>query len=56
MPVGNCRALKKTDMVRNSWTPRIDVDPETYEVRLDGELATVGPAERLALTQRYFLV
>jgi urease subunit alpha len=56
MPVGNCRALKKTDMVRNSWTPRIEVDPETYEVRLDGELATVGPAERLALTQRYFLV
>jgi urease subunit alpha len=56
MPVGNCRALKKSDMVRNSWTPRIDVDPETYEVRLDGELATVGPAERLALAQRYFLV
>ena len=55
-PVYNCRALKKSDMVRNSRAPRIDVDPETYEVRLDGELATVGPAERLALTQRYYLV
>lgn len=56
MPVYNCRSLKKSDMVRNSRTPRIEVDPETYEVRVDGELATVGPAERLALTQRYYLV
>ncbi|HZU08184.1 MAG TPA: urease subunit alpha, partial [Chloroflexota bacterium] len=56
IPVHNCRGLKKSDMVRNSRAPRIEVDPETYEVRVDGELATVGPAERLALTQRYYLV
>jgi urease subunit alpha len=56
VPIYNCRSVKKSDMVRNSRTPHIEVDPETYEVRLDGELATVGPADRLALTQRYYLV
>lgn len=56
MPVRGCRTVKKTDMVLNNRLAQIQVDPETYEVRVDGELATVGPAERLALTQLYYLV
>jgi urease alpha subunit len=43
-------------MVRNDRTPEITVDPETYEVRVDGELATVPAAETLPMTQLYFLV
>ena len=54
--VKNCRSVGKKDMLHNSATPRIDVDPETYEVRVDGELATCAPAERLPLTQLYFIV
>jgi urease subunit alpha len=54
--VRGCRSVGKRDMVRNSAMPRIDVDPETYEVRVDGVLATCEPAERLPLTQLYFLV
>ncbi len=55
-PVRACRSIGKADMVRNAATPAITVDPETYEVRLDGELATVPPAETLPMTQLYFLV
>ena len=55
-PVRGCRSVGKADMVRNSATPEISVDPETYEVRLDGELATVPPIDRLPLAQLYFLV
>jgi urease subunit alpha len=54
--VRDCRKLGKADMVRNDLTPEITVDPETYEVRLDGELATVPAAETLPMTQLYFLV
>jgi urease subunit alpha len=54
--VKNCRSVGKKDMLHNSATPRIDVDSETYEVRVDGELATCAPAERLPLTQLYFIV
>ncbi|HKF78602.1 MAG TPA: urease subunit alpha [Candidatus Dormibacteraeota bacterium] len=54
--VRGCRAATKADMVRNDRTPEITVDPETYEVRIDGELATVPPAERLPMAQLYFLV
>jgi urease subunit alpha len=54
--VRGCRTLTKAAMVRNNRTPRIEVDPETYEVRVDGVLATSAPAARLALTQRYFLM
>jgi urease subunit alpha len=54
--VRDCRSVAKADMVRNAATPEISVDPETYEVRLDGELATVPPAETLPMTQLYFLV
>jgi urease subunit alpha len=55
-PVRACRTVGKADMVRNAATPAISVDPETYEVRLDGELATVPAAETLPMTQLYFLV
>jgi urease alpha subunit len=54
--VRNCRSVGKAQMVRNSATPQIDVDPETYEVRVDGELATCAPAESLPLTQLYYIV
>ena len=42
-------------MILNSYTPEIDVSPETYEVRADGELLTCEPARELPLAQRYFL-
>ncbi len=54
--VKGCRDLGKRDMVRNDALPRIEVDPETYEVRVDGELATCPPAQTLPLAQKYFLV
>jgi urease alpha subunit len=54
--VRGCRELGKADMVRNHLTPEITVDPETYEVRVDGEPATVPAAETLPMTQLYFLV
>jgi urease subunit alpha len=53
--VKNVRSVKKADMVHNDWQPRIDVDPETYEVRADGELLTCEPATVLPMAQRYFL-
>jgi urease subunit alpha len=53
--VRNCRRIGKKDMVHNSATPKIDVDPETYEVRVDGALVTCEPARVLPLAQRYFL-
>jgi urease subunit alpha len=55
LAVGGCRTIGKKDMVRNSATPVIEVDPETYEVRADGELLTCEPASILPLAQRYFL-
>ena len=53
--VKNCREIGKKDLVFNSATPKIEVNPETYEVRADGELLTCAPAKSLPLTQRYFL-
>jgi urease alpha subunit len=53
--VRNCRRIGKKDMVHNSSTPNIEVNPETYEVRVDGTLITCGPARVLPLGQRYFL-
>jgi urease subunit alpha len=53
--VRGCRALTKKDLVLNDATPKIEVNPETYEVRADGELMTCEPAEVLPLAQRYFL-
>jgi urease subunit alpha len=54
-PVRTCRGLGKRDMKLNDALPRIEVDPETYEVRADGRLLACAPAERLPLAQRYFL-
>ena len=53
--VAGTRTLTKTDMVHNGATPAITVDPETYEVRADGELLTCEPAAVLPMAQRYFL-
>jgi len=53
--VQHTRGLTKADMRLNSATPRIEVDPETYEVRADGVLLTCAPADELPLAQRYFL-
>ncbi len=53
--VANTRGIGKADMRHNSATPRIEVDPETYEVRADGELLVCEPARELPLAQRYFL-
>jgi urease subunit alpha len=53
--VRGCRALTKKNLVLNDATPKIDVNPETYEVRADGELLTCEPADVLPLAQRYFL-
>ena len=55
LAVEGCRGIQKSDMVHNSATPQIEVDPETYEVRADGELLTCEPAQELPLAQRYFL-
>ena len=53
--VGSCRNVSKLDMVLNDYLPQIEVDPESYEVRVDGELLTCEPADCLPLAQRYFL-
>ena len=53
--VKNTRRIGKRDMKNNDALPRIDVDPETYEVRADGELLTCEPASVLPMAQRYFL-
>ena len=47
--------IGKAAMVHNAATPMIEVDPETYEVRADGELLTCQPADVLPMAQRYFL-
>jgi urease subunit alpha len=53
--VKNCRKISKRDMINNDALPKMDVDPETYEVRADGELLTCEPASVLPMAQRYFL-
>ena len=53
--VENCRKIGKADMLHNAAMPKIEVDPETYEVRADGELLTCEPAQTLPMAQRYFL-
>ena len=55
VPVKGTRVIGKADMVLNDWTPEIEVDPEPYEVRADGELLTCEPATELPLAQRFFL-
>jgi urease subunit alpha len=53
--VRGCRTLGKKDMIWNAALPKIDVDPDSYEVRADGELLRCEPADVLPLAQRYFL-
>lgn len=53
--VKNTRAIRKKDMLLNSYQPKIEVDSQTYEVRADGVLLTCEPAIILPLAQRYFL-
>jgi urease subunit alpha len=55
LPVKGTRKIGKKNMIHNSTCPKIDVDPETYEVRADGELLTCEPATSLPMAQRYFL-
>jgi urease subunit alpha len=53
--VRNTRAIGKKDLIHNSTMPKMEVDPETYEVRADGQLLTCEPARSLPLAQRYSL-
>ena len=53
--VENTRKIGKSDLIHNTATPYMEVNPETYEVRADGELLTCEPATELPLAQRYFL-
>jgi len=53
--VSNCRNVKKQHMIHNDYAPDVEVDPQTYQVRADGELLICEPANILPMTQRYFL-
>ncbi|HWE60561.1 MAG TPA: urease subunit alpha, partial [Chloroflexota bacterium] len=53
--ISGCRTVGKRDMRENYALPRIEVNPDTYEVRADGELLTCEPAAVLPMAQRYFL-
>ncbi|MCC6802836.1 MAG: urease subunit alpha [Anaerolineae bacterium] len=53
--VANCRQIGKADMIHNDFLPQISVDPETYEVRVNGDIITCEPAVTLPMAQRYFL-
>ena len=55
LAVAGCRGIGKADMRLNDATPQIEVNPETYEVRANGEVLTCEPATELPLAQRYFL-
>ena len=55
LPVANTRKIGKRSMMLNSATPRMEVNPETYEVRADGRLLTCEPAKVVSMAQRYFL-
>ena len=54
-PVSGCRSVRKSDMVHNHWLPEIEVDPETYVVRANGEILTCEPMAVLPMAQRYSL-
>jgi urease subunit alpha len=53
--VSGTRTVTKKDMVLNDYMPEMSVDPETYEVRADGQLLICEPAKELPMAQRYFL-
>ena len=54
-PVHRCRSIGKRDMKHNAALPKLAIDPETYEVRADGQLLTCAPAPRVSLARRYCL-
>ncbi len=53
--VKGCRTVRKSDLIHNDYTPDIEVDPQTYQVKADGQLLWCEPAEVLPMAQRYFL-
>ncbi|MEM7286665.1 MAG: urease subunit alpha, partial [Actinomycetota bacterium] len=55
VPVEDTRRIGKADMVQNTATPRIEIDPDTFTVTVDGEVMEESPAEELPMAQRYFL-
>ncbi|MEI6184167.1 MAG: urease subunit alpha [Bacteroidota bacterium] len=55
LPVKNCRNIGKKDLIHNDATPEIDVNPENYQVKVDGNIITCEPMKELPLAQRYFL-
>jgi urease subunit alpha len=55
LAVSNTRRIGKKSMILNNATPRMEVNPETYEVRADGRLLTCEPAKVLPMAQRYFM-
>ena len=55
LPVKNCRKISKEDMLYNNLMPKIEIDPETFKVTVDGKLVTTDPAEKLSLARLYQL-
>ena len=55
VPVKNCRNIGKKDMIYNNLKPKIEINPETYEVKVDGKIATVDPADKVSLARLYNL-
>ncbi|MEO6454533.1 MAG: urease subunit alpha [Ginsengibacter sp.] len=55
LPVKDCRNISKKDLIHNDATPQIDVNPENYEVKVEGEVITCEPVSVVPLAQRYFL-
>jgi len=55
LPVKNCRTISKKDLIHNDATPQIDVNPENYQVKVEGVVISCEPLKELPLTQRYFL-
>lgn len=54
-PVTGCRTVSKRDMILNDALPKMEVNPETFEVKADGELLTCEPLDKIPLAQKYFL-
>ncbi len=55
VPVKNCRKIGKKDMLYNDLTPQIEINPETYEVKVDGDIATIDPADKISMARLYNL-
>ena len=55
VPVKNCRSIGKKDMIHNNLMPDIEINPETYEVKVDGKTATVNPSSKISLSRLYSL-